>query len=759
MNKLALAMIVTPTDNEAKLLDRCLSVVAPFVDGIFITITGKNKECEKVCKKYNAVISYFDWIGDFSAARNFNFAQVTDDYEFTLWLDADDIIDKPEKIKEVLDLADPKVDGVIVNYAYQLDKYGRSLADHWRMRIKRKGSDFKWLGRIHEDLLSDSYSAVAKTPDFQVLHLSKPGRRDDNIKRNLDILLDEISKQGNEPDPRLLYYLGLTLIDTGDKNQSIEVFKRFIKLSGWDEQRWDAWIRIAHLCIDLEDYKQAEISCFEAMKERPDYPDPYFIMGKICHSQELWNKTVDWIKIGFTKPKPSTTLVINPRNYDVIPLTYLSEALFNLGRIDEAIETLQKVEKIYPDSDIIGQSLGLYKAIKEQKDASISFVNYCKYLRNIDEDKEIIPKLLEYLPQDLQDNPLIIKVKNEYLPIKKWEDNEITIMCGGASWEEWTPDSIKTGIGGSEEAVIYLSKELTKLGWKVTVYASPGIKAGEYEGVIYKNFWEANLDDDFNILISWRQPHLFDHEFKANKKYLWLHDVMNKRDMSSKGLKQVDKIIVLSKFHRDLFPYIPDDKFWISSNGIVLDQFKGEEKRKPHSLIYGSCPSRGLEILLDIWPEVRKEVPDVTLDIYYGWFNFIKGNKDNASKMKWMEQMQEKIKQEGITFHGRIGQEELAREYMKSDIWSYSCQFPEISCITAMKAQAAGTIPVILNYAALNESVAHGYREELPEKYKDMLINALKDKNREKLRKPMQEWANKFSWKEVAKQWNDEFKK
>src|SRR3990167_5109471 len=227
-DKLALCMIIKADNEEAKELDRCLSVVAPHVDGIFLTITGENEECEKIAKKYNAIVSHFTWIKDFSAARNFNFAQVTNDYEFTIWLDCDDIIDHPEKIKEVLNLVDPRVDGVIVNYAYQLDKYGRSVAAHWRMRIKRKGSDFIWKAKIHEDLLSDSNAGVAKTYDFQVLHLAKPGRRNDSVKRNLEILLDEMNQQGDEPDPRLLYYLGLTLIDGGDKQQAIDVLERFI---------------------------------------------------------------------------------------------------------------------------------------------------------------------------------------------------------------------------------------------------------------------------------------------------------------------------------------------------------------------------------------------------------------------------------------------------------------------------------------------------------------------------------------------------
>ena len=57
--KIALALIVKGTDKEAKLLDRCLENVSPFVDGIFITSTYRkgekpNENVEKIAKLYNA---------------------------------------------------------------------------------------------------------------------------------------------------------------------------------------------------------------------------------------------------------------------------------------------------------------------------------------------------------------------------------------------------------------------------------------------------------------------------------------------------------------------------------------------------------------------------------------------------------------------------------------------------------------------------------------------------------------------------------
>ena len=79
--KIALALIVKPTDDEAVVLRRCLENVSPHVDGIFLTFAGpegvKNESCETVAKLFKAETSYFTWINDFAAARNASAMSVT----------------------------------------------------------------------------------------------------------------------------------------------------------------------------------------------------------------------------------------------------------------------------------------------------------------------------------------------------------------------------------------------------------------------------------------------------------------------------------------------------------------------------------------------------------------------------------------------------------------------------------------------------------------------------------------------------------
>lgn len=189
--------------------------------------------------------------------------------------------------------------------------------------------------------------------------------------------------------------------------------------------------------------------------------------------------------------------------------------------------------------------------------------------------------------------------------------------------------------------------------------------------------------------------------------------------------------------------------------------------RNPHSCIYMSSYDRGLEHLLKMWPEVRQAIPDATLVICYGWFLFAKYFADNPERMSWMEKMNKLMEQPGITHLGRISHEALREELLKTAVFSYPTHFGEISCISAMKAQAWGAIPVVINYAALKETVQWGikvegdiYDQETKDEYTKQLIALLRDEaKQDEIREPMMKWAKeKFSWANVAKEWDKEFR-
>lgn len=181
--------------------------------------------------------------------------------------------------------------------------------------------------------------------------------------------------------------------------------------------------------------------------------------------------------------------------------------------------------------------------------------------------------------------------------------------------------------------------------------------------------------------------------------------------------------------------------------------------KRPHSVGYFSAYYRGLECLLDMWLDIRKQVPDATLDVYYGWESWV-GLEGEDDFYHRMEEKFAKLKKDGVTVHGRVSHEELAKAMLGIQVWAYPTQFEEIHCITALKAQEAGCYPVVANVAALKETVQSGDRintkkiyidEYQQQKFIKAVVSALKEG---KTGTPVPN----CDWSDVASSWDKELK-
>jgi hypothetical protein len=79
-----------------------------------------------------------------------------------------------------------------------------------------------------------------------------------------------------------------------------------------------------------------------------------------------------------------------------------------------------------------------------------------------------------------------------------------------------------------------------------------------------------------------------------------------------------------------------------------------------------------------MWKDIKKEIPDATLDIYYGWKLFQSFYANNPERMKWKANMEKLMQQDGITEHGRVSKSELIKAQKECGIWAYPTHF----CVT-----------------------------------------------------------------------------
>jgi len=764
---ISLCMIVKPSDEEADYLNVCLASVAPHVNEICITITGENDKVTEVAETYKAKVSHFKWVDDFTKARAFNFKQATG--KWILWLDADDILEGGQYLINLLRKGeDEGISGYAFEYQYGFDENGKCNDVHWKTQFVKNDGSAEWSGAIHENLQQKRAVSWVKASGILRIHKGKTERSKEANERNQRILLKEIEKHPD--DPRNYFYLARSYGMEQKYADSIKMAEKYLDMSGWDAERYEAHLIIGEALKNLGQYDDALHVYSLATLEREDYPDAYIHKGQTYMLMNEYGKALWNFKISLQQNRPDGITFFNPNFYGRDLYTSMAFCFLNTANVDEARKFIRISRKLDPNDKPAKNLEGLIEQLANEKDVIKSYLEITKYLRNHNKVNLISP-LLSSVPVNLYDNQVLTKIRQDHLPSEKWPTKSIAVAALG-SIEAWDGTSIqKGGVGGSETAIIAISRLLVADGWKVVVYnhktAPPeGI---EVDGVLYKNSWLFNKDDQFDVLWIWRAPELLDWKLNARLKILDLHDVMNPLDFTEKRLKEIDKIFVKSNYHRGLLPNIPDDKFVVVGNGISLERFNDikVEHKDPYRCIYSSAPNRGLDILLEfIWPKIKKAMPEAELHVYYGWKVFHAFNKDNPERMKWMRKVQALMNQEGVVDHGRVGQDELASDLRVTSYWLYPTYFPEIHCITAQEMQASGVVPITSGYAALMETQQSGiklegdtYDPEWQESYAQEVIKAMKDR----------EWTVKeaekgiklskqFDWKLVEKRWQEELK-
>lgn len=763
MKNLAFCIIVKD-DTEAKQLDRLLKNIKKNVDAIYVTgNNGKQDKLKEVCKKHGAKYAYEKWT-NFADQRNKSFKRAEDDgYKVIGWADVDDTITNVEKLPKLAQLiADGKCDWISMEYQYEFDENGNCTMTHWKPRLTKAKSG-EWVGSVHETYIANQAVVTANDKDVVYIHHQEKDHRVKSGERNLKILLEEFNRDQEKTDPRTLYYIGNTLMGLYKFAEAIPFYMDHIKQCGWPEEKYYS-IHYLTKCLTLTmNYDKAINAAFEAIKLNPDHPLAYFDIAENYGLKEEYIKQIHWVLMGLKKEKPDASVYfMNDMEYEYMPFLGLAEAYLETHQFDEALEIAQILDKRYPTNTVVKQLLKDCQEVKRGEDFVKAFITVAGYVRNKDRLKAV--KLFDTLPPEADEDARIQQMRKMIVPPKNWEDKSVVFYCHPGH-EEWAPPSLSTGIGGSETAVIHMSRQLQKLGYKVTVYCRCGSMAGTYQGVEYKPHFHFNPTDIFDTLIIWRYAGFLNDKINAKRAYVWFHDIVHEAILNENIIKNTDKFIFLSKWHRNNIPGLPEEKVFYSNNGIDPAQFEKLDwsEKRPNSLIYTHSYDRGLICLgRDILPLIEKEIPSVTLDVMYGMGNLEK----EMDKIPYLKEVydgaQEIFKKPNVTHHGRISHQRVADLEKSSLVHAYPSEFGETNCISTQVAQAAGAYVISTTQAgAVPERIRFGEliddngiysSQELQQQYANAVIAFLKNPKQLSEDERMK-IVDEFKWESTAKSW------
>jgi glycosyltransferase involved in cell wall biosynthesis len=368
---------------------------------------------------------------------------------------------------------------------------------------------------------------------------------------------------------------------------------------------------------------------------------------------------------------------------------------------------------------------------------------------------EIKKPIIEYIKE-----PFYSKYKEQF--VKQFESKyDIVYLAGGYSIK-WDPED--KSLGGSEQAIVNLVNNWTKMGKKVAVYGEVPEKT--FNGVDYMDWKKFPFEAKHKIVILWRLYGLWcgaPFSIKAEKIWLDCHDNFGGQfpEAWNEYGKVVNKIFFKSEFHREEFEKhtkckLDKERYIIIPNGIRVEDFKeNKEKviRNPFRFCYCSCYMRGLsEILQYVWPIIYNYEPRAELHVYYGMNNI----RDENVKKAFLSM----LCQPGVMDHGRQPVDIISREKHMSSFHLYlSISHLEIDCISIRESLATGCIPILSNYGVFKdrEGIHFDIKEKDVKSYQNAAVKILQIMaQQEKLlgyREQIKKSSLITSWDDTAKKW------
>ncbi|MBB2479802.1 glycosyltransferase family 2 protein [Bacillus sp. APMAM] len=353
MITISLCMIVK---NEEEVLARCLDSVKDIVDEINIVDTGSTDRTVEIAKEYTDRVFFFEWIGNFAAARNESFKYATKDY--ILYLDADDVIleEDQKKLMELKQSLDPSVDSVSMYYDAGTDEYGNVTLRYRRNRLVKRDKYYKWRGDCHQYL--DVYGKIINS-DISVTH--KKIRH--SVGRALNIYQSKLER-GDIFTSRDYFYYGNELRENGHYEKAIENYNKNIELtSGWIEDKLYACINKADCYLFLGDSENELKSLFQSFEfSKTPRPESCSRIGYNFQRKGDYRTAVFWYGLATQLPPDSDQWSFSyPAYYTWYPHLQMCVCYYYLGDFQKSYEHNEKAFQYRPNDKRILQNRELLR--------------------------------------------------------------------------------------------------------------------------------------------------------------------------------------------------------------------------------------------------------------------------------------------------------------------------------------------------------------------------------------------------------------
>lgn len=272
------------TKNEEKKIARCLESLKTCGMEIIILDTGSTDDTVSIAQNYTDKIYHFDWINDFSAARNCAMAKASHDH--ILFLDADEYVEEIDipAIKKLL-REYPDAIGQIRrrNACFASDGISEKISIDLVERLFDRRL-YHYTGTIHEQITHRQgkmlYAYQIPLTVYHDGYLGTPEERRQKAERNNVLLFEELKK--SPEDPYLYYQIGQSFGLCGDTEREYEYYHKGCSLPLDTSLSYVRIMLVSYGYSMLHTHREAQAMQLETYYDRlSSYADYVCLLGCI----------------------------------------------------------------------------------------------------------------------------------------------------------------------------------------------------------------------------------------------------------------------------------------------------------------------------------------------------------------------------------------------------------------------------------------------------------------------------------------------
>ena len=293
--------------NEEQYIEECLRRLALYDWEIVVVDTGSTDRTVEIARKYTPNIFHFDWVNDFSAARNYSISKASNDY--ILVVDCDEYLEADDKTHEIIQHLTEQISSVQIG---MLNRFSPSadldsspamsaatevssplVKEHIARFFHKKYTHYE--GTIHEQLASlqgDRPEFVSIPLSFYHVGYSTTKLKEEKANRNISMLETELKM--NPASPYILFQLGQSYFGLSDYERALPYFEKALALDVNEQEEYvQTMVESYGYCLlYLKQYTKALglEGIYSIFAKSADF---VFLMGLIYMNNALFGRAIE----------------------------------------------------------------------------------------------------------------------------------------------------------------------------------------------------------------------------------------------------------------------------------------------------------------------------------------------------------------------------------------------------------------------------------------------------------------------------------